>query len=455
MTSKKTKQKIAGFQNAQNIQNYELALDDFNTRKLNDEILRKTKDAAARDQWKANEEIRQLGIKNQMKAYDRSQEVYNQTLKAVDFYADTAEKRVQLGLDEQIAKLSFDLDDLEREFDKEVSSSIFQTNEQQSVIDNAITNNKNELAEIRNRELLETIDFDSKKKDLENQQANLAKTFEIRQEMFDNQKAMVQQDFNYGSLEQTIEAIQMKGSAAARGTKGKGATKMLQSFAAIAGLNQQQMADQLYRSKQSVELEREQATQQNIFEKATLKNQQSTLNKNRAQVFGESGTYNIQRTVSESRKTQGIEQAKRQKKRIAELLGISQEEMALSTEKLAQSIVSAQDKAKIDLQKVAATKFETKSAAYAQRMLEPSFKPMAPKPYKTPKTVFVEPKRPLKTPKGLAGGGGAAQPNQPSAIGTALSIGGGVLAAGAAAGVMGPIAAIAAPILGGLGSLFG
>jgi len=147
-------------------------------------------------------------------------------------------------------------------------------------------------------------------------------------------------------------------------------------------------------------------------------------------------------------KQQTVTSAKTKQDEIAQALGVDLEELESSKEKLAESLMSAGEAAKIQLEDIENKAFEAKTQSYAQRMLKPRFGPALPAPFKTPKTEYIKPLPPIYHSRGSIKGGsvGGARPQQPSGLSTALSIG------GTALGAIAPFTGPAAGIVGGIGA---
>ena len=117
----------AGRANAVIDQQYQLALEEYNNNVLQEETIRTLKDKQNLQEYKYQTGIKEAQEKAQLAAYERSNEIYQNNLKSIDFYADTARSRVRLGLDEQIAQLSFQLEDLDRDFARKATAAAFGT----------------------------------------------------------------------------------------------------------------------------------------------------------------------------------------------------------------------------------------------------------------------------------------------------------------------------------------
>ena len=419
-------------------QQYQVDLESYYNNVAQEEEIRELKDKQSLQQYEYQTGIKAAQEQAQTDAYIRSNEVYQDNLKSINFYADTARSRVQLGLDEEIASLSFQLDDLDRDFTRKAIASAFADTEQQQIITNAT-----EDAALAQKELMiqrgqRKAEFDAKLGYLDAQGQKVAGEFDI-------EARKLQSETRYNQLNNQLESIVQKGAAQARGTKGRSANRVINSIAAMSGVNTQRFNDSLYRAEQSIEIQKTLTTKQKL----------SILGDKKAEKGSASylGALGVQEAKVTAREKQTKTAAQSRQDNIAEMLGIDVEEFELSKEKLANSLMSAGESAKVQLEEIEAKAFEAKTQAYAQRMLKPRFGPALPKPFKTPKTEYVKPLPPIYQTKDSikAGmGGGYTRPQQTSGLSTALSIGSGI--AGVAAAFPGA-APIAAPLSAGLGFL--
>lgn len=419
-------------------QQYQVDLESYYNNVAQEEEIRELKDKQSLQQYEYQTGIKEAQEQAQTDAYIRSNEVYQDNLKSINFYADTARSRVQLGLDEEIASLSFQLDDLDRDFTRKAIASAFADTEQQQIITNAT-----EDAALAQKELMiqrgqRKAEFDAKLGYLDAQGQKVAGEFDI-------EARKLQSETRYNQLNNQLESIVQKGAAQARGTKGRSANRVINSIAAMSGVNTQRFNDSLYRAEQSIEIQKTLTTKQKL----------SILGDEKAEKGSASylGALGVQKAKVAAREKQTKTAAQSRQDNIAEMLGIDVEEFELSKEKLANSLMSAGESAKVQLEEIEAKTFGAKTQAYAQRMLKPRFGPALPKPFKTPKTEYVKPLPPIYQTKDSikAGmGGGYTRPQQTSGLSTALSIGSGI--AGVAAAFPGA-APIAAPLSAGLGFL--
>lgn len=484
-------------------QQYAVALDEWTANVVQEEKVRKLKDKQVLQDYKYRTAVKEAQEEAQLDAYKRSNDVYKNNLKSIDFYADTARSRVRLGLDEQIAALSFQLEDLDKDFAKRAASAAFGTSEQDQIVANA-----EEDASLANQELniqktQRLAEFDSKLATIEAEEQKIAgefdlerqrlEQFDIREkglERFDIQKQKLETEekklgtqtkklrteTKYNQLNNQLESIVKTGSAKARGLKGRGADKMINSIAAMSGLNSQQFNDSLYLAEESIQLQKEtlqlekgSIQLQKGLEKDTIGLERSIAEKSisvqepfakevlrirKGLTKTEQQSYLGQLGVSRSKVEAGKRQTKAaadlRKNQIAETLGIDAEEVELSKKKLAETIMSAGESAQIKLEEIENKAFEAKNQSYAQRMLKPRFGPALPVPFKTPKTEYIKPRAPIYQSKGSIKGGSASgyvKPQQPSGLSTALGIGSALLGiaapftGGATAGILGGLSA--------------
>ena len=435
--------KARGRANAILDQQYQLDLDNWVNNVAQEEEVRALKDKQALEDFKFRSGVKEAQEEAQTNAYIRSNEVYADNLKSIDFYADTARDRVQLGLDEEIASLSFQLQDLDRDFSRKAVAAAFGDAEQQQIIDNATENADLSQKELKIQRGQREAEFDAKLGYINSEGQKIAGEFDI-------EARKLQSENRYNQLNNQLESIVQKGAAQARGTKGRGANRVMNSIAAMSGLNTQKFNDSLYRAEQSLEIQKTLTKKQKLSilgDKTAAEGSASYL-----------GSLGVEKAKIKAGERQTKAAAQLRKDNIAENLAIDKEEFDLSKDKLAESLMSAGKAASIKLEEIEAKKFEAQSQAYAQRMLKPVFGPALPKPYATPKTEFIKPKPPIYQTKDSikAGmGGGYTSPQQPSGLSTALSIGSSVAAIGAAvfppaAPILGPLAALG----GGFAKLF-
>lgn len=425
-----------GLQHAQLDQKFLVDSKQHANNVFQEEKVREFKDRAALDDYKFRTGTKAVTEKAQMQAYERSNEVADNNLKSLDFYAGTAKDRINLGLDEQIAELSFQFEDLERDFTRKAVSAAFGDAALEQTLDNARQDADLKKKELKIEKANATAEFDAKLGYINEQGQKIAGQFDI-------ESKKVQSENRYNQLNNQLESIVQKGAAQARGLKGRSANKMTASIASLSGLNTQRLSDSLYLAEQSIEIQRELTKKQKLSvlgDKTAKKGSASYL-----------GALGIQRKQIKTKLGQTKRSVKLQQKEIAETLGIDAEEFELSKEKLGESLMSAGESAKIKLEEIEAKVFEAKTKIYAQRMLKPVFGPDLPVPFATPKTEYIKPLRPIyPTEHTIKQGAGLTGSNTPSTASTALGIGSTVASL---ASLIPGAAPIAAPIAAGLGFL--
>jgi len=436
--NKKLKEKIRGYSNAMNAMEYEAALDQYYANVRNDEIVADLKDKSALKQWEENEKIRQLKIASATDQYDKSQEIYETTVDAIDLAARDAEDRVRLGLDEQIAEFAFQYDDLERDMFKEAAQAGLQYDQKQQSLESARVTDMTQQENIK-------LERRFKQKEYKEQ---------LKQNKLSKKKAA--SDTRKAQFDETLERIQATGAARAKGQLGNSTKRAVSTVQALSGINQQQLEDNLYFSQQQLESQRRQVK---ADRKKTLGSKPGKTRGFGKMTFAEAankgGTLGLQAKSSRKNFKLSQKQTKREQEYISEQLGITRQEFEMSREKLAESLQSAAAQSELKLKNIKTKEFEAMGQAYAQKMVKPRFGDAAPMPYKTPRTQFVLPKPAPKTPMMQGNMGRGA--NRPASGGSiAMGIGSAALAIGAGFATGGTATALmgASGILGGLSSLF-
>jgi rRNA-processing protein FCF1 len=178
---------MAGFEAARNFQNavldqqYQIDLENYNNQVVQEKTLRKLKDKQNLQQYEYQTAVKEAQEQAQEDAYVRSNEVYDNNLKSIDFYAGTARSRVQLGLDEQIAQLSFQMDDLDNDFARRAAAAAFADTGQQQIIDNAKENAGLAKEELEIQRTEGKAQFDAKFANIEAQETKLSNDINIEQ----------------------------------------------------------------------------------------------------------------------------------------------------------------------------------------------------------------------------------------------------------------------------------
>lgn len=489
-SDKEIRQISAGFQNQINLQNYEAAMERYYADLQQDEINRKYKDDIAKQQYiYQNEQIQQAN-QAQLDAFEKSQKTYENNLKAIDFYAKNQEDRITLGLDEKIAEIGFASDQLNLAFEKQVIDAAFGSAEAQQQIDSARGLQTAEIGKIdsessvmdqqklqigdqlniKNAEdkkvqysqfsidkQVENIKTDQSIKDKEkrNQQRTT--------QQFASDQAKAQNEKNYAYIQASIDQIKATGSARARGQKGASASKQIDALAATVSFNMSKLTDDLFFSKSALERQKQSSLETESiiddaktklsrdidvqgFQRSSLTEdrnilgfERDRLGRDRQQLTIRQDALQLDKNIVNIRSDDTVNTAQRNKDKIADMLGVAQEELDLDQDKLAEQLLSEAEASKIALQEVETKELEAKNKAYEAQMLAPKLQPLLPEPYKTPETIYLEPQEPIKFPQQAAGQGVGNNIGQtpPSTVSSVLGIASG-------------IAAVAAPFTGGL-----
>lgn len=479
----------AGYQNAVNLANYEAQMEQYYADIAQYQINKDYKDAIAQQEYEYQNQQIELANQAQLDAYDKSVKIYENNLQSLQHYADTQADRIQLGLDEKIAEIGFQMDDLDLAFQKNVMEAAYGTAAQDQIIKTATDRQTFELNKIgtQSAQLDSQIQQVNLNKQISNQQdeqiANNEKINKenINQISIDKQnkdeelsiqkratdqliedKEKADNDKNYAFLQAQVEEIQQTGAARARGVKGQSAQKQLNALQATVSFNMSKMVDDLYFSKSALERKRKDSmSQEDIIGnlKGRLDTDISIKNIENANLGKDIQINEIKRKLLDQDKSQltiqqtGLKDdqglvklaasdttqtAQRNIDKIAELLGLDQKELELDQDKLAEQLLSEAEASKIALQEVETKLFEAENKAYEQLMLAPKLQPLLPVPYETPDQIFVMPQEPIEFPKEAAGQGvgGNAGIKPPSTVSSVL-------------GIASTIAGIAAPFTGG------
>ncbi len=170
----------------------------------------------------------------------------------------------------------------------------------------------------------------------------------------------------FGSERQLVELMQAAGSAGAKGQAGRTANKNMQAIMAAGGRAQAQLADQITRGDSAYNL--------------------TMMGLDKSLIYGEAETALAQSALT----TKGAYAD------LAYGLGVQQRDAT----KL--SIRAAYGRA---LQKSEFDEYGANLAADAQRMAEPGFAPLPPKPLELPRAILMDPMLPMDLPRVRKGAG--------------------------------------------------
>ncbi len=281
----------------------------------------------------------------------------------------------------------------------------------------------------------------------------------INQIEINNRERDAVADRNFEAIAADIERIVQSGSARALGRTGTSSQNSLQSTLASFAVNTAKIEDALYRSKESLKLERERLasdsksldTQERLLDETkglnfeslqlTIKDQYQAEEdaRTRANIRAEE-----QRNIGDATKKQTTldildadqstafarERQKIDMQKILDDLDFSQDIFQLNQERLGESILSAAEARKYAMSEIARGKVMADREADARRMLPPRFAPDPPRPYKAEMPTLVPPPEPIKVSKKAFA---IEQPKKQSGLSKVLSIGGAILGIAGAA----------------------
>ena len=410
--------KVRQFNRAVAQKQYETNLNNFYSQEFQNKVKKDLTDSQAKDTWKRNMQIRDIQENAKLEAYEKSEKTFVDQLVFNEEAAKVAREGEQRVFQERILETAFQTDELNLQFEQQVTKSKFDYNQQDQNIKNAIT-------DFETNQALIDLQTDKSKSDVK---------FGLKQA--DQKEASARADSNIKQNQTRIKSLQETGQVRAQGRRGNSAAKALQSITALSGVNTALIADQLTRSELSINTDRE-----------ILK---ATYNKD-----DESGFASRERQVStrqaSNRKAQTVESAERSKSFVAETLGMSEEQFNMSREQLGNSLLSAADTFEANLKKVNRQKYAADLQTYANRQLKPRVALPYPKPFESEMPINIMPPRPIEP---VRGAGASGQATGSSTAGIITGVAGTVASVAAAFGPAGAPIAAGAAIFGGIASIF-
>lgn len=412
------KKKIKQFNTAVAQKQYETNLNNFYSQEFQNKVKKDLTDSQAKDTWKRNMQIRDIQENAKLEAFEKSEQTFVDQLIFNEQAAKVAREGEDRVFQERILETAFQTDELNLQFEKQVTQSKFEYGSQEQNIKNAIT-------DFETNQALIDLQTDKSKSDVE---------FGLKQA--DQKESDARADSNIKRNQNRIRTLQDTGQARAQGRRGNSAAKALQSITALSGVNSALIADQLTRSELSINTDRE------ILKATYDKDNQSGFALRQQQVSTRQAS---------DRKTQTVASANRTKDFVAETLGMSEEQFNMSREQLGNSLLSAADTYEANLKKVNRQKFASDLQTYANRQLKPRVAMPYPKPFESELPINIQPPRPVEP---VRGAGASAQATGSSAAGIITGVAGTVATVAAAFGPAGAPVAAGAAIIGGIASIF-
>ena len=381
------------------LRNYEQSLNTYYSKQYQNKVDKELRDEQAKVNYQTNMQIREQREDAKLEAFEQSERNFVDQL----VFNQEAEKQALEGeekvFNERILANAFETDETNLAYRKQIIDSKFEYNTAERGIKDAVSDLKVNRALINLGVEQQTVQARGQKKSLK-----------LRKEQ-------AQAESNTQQYKNRLQALQDEGVVRSRGRAGKTAERSLQSIQALSGVNSALIADQLTKSKRTINIE-QRIVQKQLGKKGFIQ-KESRLRKQQAK----------------QQKQRNVRNLRAQQDQVATALGITTEQFNMTREQLGRSLLSAADAYEKNVDKIQQQKFAADLNAYAQRQLSPRVSPEIPKPFETRIPVAVKPPKPVKPVK-AKGVGVSAQNTNPVLQG--ISGAAGVVAA--AAPLFGPAA---------------
>lgn len=390
------------------LRNYEQSLNTYYSKQYQNKVDKELRDEQAKDTYRTNMQIREQREDAKLEAFEQSEKNFVDQL----IYNQEAEKQALEGeekvFNERILANAFETDETNLAYRKQIIDSKFEYNTAERGIKDAVSDFKVNRALINLGVEQQTVQARGQKKSLK-----------LRKEQ-------AQAESNTQQYKNRLQALQEEGVVRSRGRAGKTAERSLQSIQALSGVNSALIADQLTKSKRTINIE-QRIVQKQLGKKGFIQ-KESRLRTQQAK----------------QQKQRNVRNLRAQQNQVATALGITTEQFNMTREQLGRSLLSAADAYEKNVDKIQQQKFAADLSAYAQRQLSPRVSPEIPKPYETKLPVAVKPPKPVKPVK-AKGVGVSAQNTNPVLQGISGT-------AGVVAAVAAPMSGPAAPVVAGVAS---
>ena len=381
------------------LRNYEQSLNTYYSKQYQNKVDKELRDEQAKVNYQTNMQIREQREDAKLEAFEQSERNFVDQL----VFNQEAEKQALEGeekvFNERILANAFETDETNLAYRKQIIDSKFEYNTAERGIKDAVSDFKVNRALINLGVEQQTVQARGQKKSLK-----------LRKEQ-------AQAESNTQQYKNRLQALQDEGVVRSRGRAGKTAERSLQSIQALSGVNSALIADQLTKSKRTINIE-QRIVQKQLGKKGFIQ-KESRLRTQQAK----------------QQKQRNVRNLRAQQDQVATALGITTEQFNMTREQLGRSLLSAADAYEKNVDKIQQQKFAADLNAYAQRQLSPRVSPEIPKPFETRIPVAVKPPKPVKPVK-AKGVGVSAQNTNPVLQG--ISGAAGVVAA--AAPLFGPAA---------------
>ena len=357
------------------LRNYEQSLNRFYSQQYQNKVDKELRDESAKDQYRQNMQIREQREEAKLEAFEQSERTFVDQL----IYNEKAEQEALAGeekvFNERLLATSFEADEANLGFQRQVMQSKFEYDNIGQKIGDALTN------------------FNAAKGLLNEQYKQEKAQVENRKDILKAQRTQIKANEATEQYKNRIQSLRDEGVSRARGRRGRTAERSLQSIQALAGVNSKLIADRLTKSEIIIDKEQE------ILDKQ--------LGLSRGHQAGKGFLESIKdyrQTIEKNRKTQQTNLLTRQENLVSESLGITTKQFEMTREQLGKSLLSAAETYENRVSKIQQKKFAADLSAYARRQLEPRVSPEIPEPFETRLPIAIKPPKPVKPVQSPTGG---------------------------------------------------
>ena len=389
------------------------------------------------DTFKYQQEIRNLERISVMEQYEKAEDQYKQQLVWNDQAAQAALDSQDRVYNQRVSELKETFENQQVQMDRTNQTAGYNLDMAEFTLEQALYQKNASLRQIDLDSRSQQLSINAEKSDIIKAKNQLA----IRKIQIENQERDAEADRNFDQFEADINLIQAQGQELARGRSGASASNAIQSSLAAFAFNTAKIDDALYRSQESLDLERK-----NIrVDRRDLKRQKNNLSSRQDLVKDAKRTAKF-----EAKKSFTFQQKKAEFdiQKIADELEIDLAVFTQNQAKLGASLVNAAEEREFAIKEITRGKVQADLQTDATRMLPPKFAPDPPRPYKAEMPTLVPPPEPIQVKREAFQ---VQQPKKQSGTSKILAIGAAVLGVAGAAFTGGASLFGAGAALGGLG----
>ena len=303
------------------LRNYEQSLNTYYSKQYQNKVDKELRDEQAKDTYRTNMQIREQREDAKLEAFEQSEKNFVDQL----IYNQEAEKQALEGeekvFNERILANAFETDETNLAYRKQIIDSKFEYNTAERGIKDAVSDFKVNRALINLGVEQQTVQARGQKKSLK-----------LRKEQ-------AQAESNTQQYKNRLQALQEEGVVRSRGRAGKTAERSLQSIQALSGVNSALIADQLTKSKRTINIE-QRIVQKQLGKKGFIQ-KESRLRTQQAK----------------QQKQRNVRNLRAQQNQVATALGITTEQFNMTREQLGRSLLSAADAYEKNVDKIQQQKF--------------------------------------------------------------------------------------------------